>query len=99
MFIIGSIVANTQKTNHESRIMKLENAISKIAQIAEAFERHERILKGGDGGDEKGLLERTRSIERSIDTAAGWLRAIVLLFVAQFIAVIFGMMSFFVQGQ
>ena len=87
----------TENENHEARILELENAISKIAQIAEAVERHEFILKGGDRAGEMGLLERVRGIESSINSASGWLRAITLLFLAQFVAVIFGVASFFVK--
>ena len=82
---------------HEARILELENAISQIAKIAEAVERHEFILKGGDRLGEPGLLERVRGIEGSINTASGWLRAITLLFLAQFVAVIFGVFMFFVR--
>ena len=87
----------TKKVDHEARILELENAISKIAQIAEAVERHEKILKGGDNDKEKGLLERTRGIESSIESASGWLRAIVMLFAAQFVAVIFAVISFIIK--
>ncbi len=86
-----------EQNNHEARILELENAISQIAKIAEAVERHEFILKGGDRSGEMGLLERVRGIEGSINTASGWLRAITMLFIAQFVAVIFGVISFFVK--
>lgn len=97
--------------DHEARILELENAFSQIAKIAVAVERHDEtielhddvikrhefILKGGDRADEMGLLERVRRIEGSIDTAAGWLRAITMLFLAQFVAVIFGVVAFFIK--
>lgn len=83
--------------NHEQRLTELENAMKQIAIIAETVERHERILKGGDSDGEKGILERVRGIENSIDSASNWLKTIVMLFMAQFVAVIFGVVSFFVK--
>ena len=87
----------TPQSDHERRISELEDAIRQISKIAEAVERHERILKGGDNDGEKGLLERVRGIETSINSASSWLRAITLLFVGQFIAVIFGVVSLIVK--
>lgn len=81
---------------HEQRIQDLEGSMAKIAEVAEAVSRHERILKGGDN-NEPGLLERTRNIEAIASNAAGWLRALALIFLAQFIAVIFGVIQFFVK--
>ena len=88
-------MAQTLK-DHEARIQKLELALSQIAEVAEAVSRHERILKGGDNND-PGLLERTRNIEQLAASASAWLKAIAMLFLAQFVAVLFGGISFVVK--
>ena len=83
--------------DHEKRIRDLEESMSKIADVAQAVSRHEKILKGGDDDDEKGLLERTRTIENIANTAAGWLKAIALLFLSQFVAIIFAGIYLFIK--
>jgi hypothetical protein len=87
----------TSIKDHEARITELEKAISTIAKVAEMVEKHEAILKGGDSDNEKGILERVRGIEGSINIASGWLKAVALLFLAQFVAVIFGVVQFFIK--
>jgi hypothetical protein len=87
----------TSIKDHETRILELEKAMSTIAKVAEMVEKHEAILKGGDSDNEKGILERVRGIEGSINIASGWLKAVALLFLAQFVAVIFGVVHFFIK--
>ena len=79
-----------QLHDHEKRLRELEDAIKQIAQVAEMAGRHEKILKGGDRSDDVGLQEMVRNIDRNQKSTAYWARAIALLFLAQFIAVIFG---------
>ncbi len=89
--------ATLDVSDHEQRIVNLENALTKIAAIAETVERHEKILKGGDTDSDKGLLERVRGIEGSINNASTWLKAIALMFLGQFVVAAFGVVSFVVK--
>ena len=81
------------KQTTEQRLAQLEQAMTSLAN---AVERHEKLLKGGDDG-QAGIIERIRRIETSIDSASTWLRAIVMLFLAQFVAVIFSAVQLFVK--
>ena len=90
--------ATRKPSDHEARITNLELAMQEIAKIAEAVERHERILKGGDRDGEKGMLERVRNIETAMNSASGWLRALALMFLAQFVAVTFAGVTLFVKA-
>lgn len=73
---------------HDSRLRELEDAIKQIAVIAEMAGRHEKILKGGDRADDIGLQELVRNIDRNQCSAAYWAKALAMIFLAQFVAVI-----------
>ena len=86
-----------QLLDHEKRLRELEDAIKQIAQVAEMAGRHEKILKGGDRADDIGLQEMVRNIDSNQKSTAYWARAIAMLFLAQFIAVIFAGITLFVK--
>jgi hypothetical protein len=83
--------------DHEQRLRELEDAIKQIAAIAEMAGRHEKILKGGDRAEDVGLQEMVRNIDRNQKSTAYWARAIAMLFLAQFVAVIFAGIALFIK--
>lgn len=83
--------------DHEKRLRELESAIQRIADVAEMAGRHEKILKGGDCSDDIGLQEMVRNIDRNQKSTAYWARAIAMLFLGQFVAVVGAGIALFVK--
>jgi len=83
--------------DHEKRLLELEQAITRIAEIADMVGRHEIILKGGDRPDDMGLQEMVRNIDRNQKSTAYWAKAIAIVFMAQFVSVIFAGIALFIK--